>query len=135
MTVMKWLDWQGRNVRNNTVVNVLVKRPHHPKKLMLYNQHPMLVGFLQQPNPSMRQFLKDNLKLQNCRRDFCLILSANEKQSIKQDNLPTVASLHAKIDTLINVFKEVKVKSLGNRKDTRPNPLLAVDGKSAKETA
>ena len=52
-----------------------------------------------------------------------------------QDKLPTTASLHAKVDTLIHEFKEFKIKSLENQKDTRPNPLLAVDGKSAEETA
>ena len=61
----------------------------------------------------------------------------NEEQSllITQDKIATATLLPAKVDTLINEFKEFKIKSLGNQKDSRPNPLLAVDAKSAEETA
>ena len=38
MTVMKRLDWRATNARNNTDLNLFVKHPHHPKKVMLYNQ-------------------------------------------------------------------------------------------------
>ncbi|CAB4022616.1 Hypothetical predicted protein [Paramuricea clavata] len=60
---------------------------------------------------------------------------SEEQSSVKQGELTTDASLHAKVDTLINEFKEFKIKSLGNEKDRRPNSILAVDGKSAEETA
>ena len=61
--------------------------------------------------------------------------SSEEQLLLKQGKLRNDASLHTKVDTLINEFKEFKIKSLGNEKDSRPNTLLAVGGKSAQETA
>lgn len=56
---------------------------------------------------------------------------SEEQSLLKQGN---DAPLHTNVDTLINEFKEFKIKSLGNVKDSRPNTLLAVGGKSAQVT-
>ena len=62
----------------------------------------------------------------------------SEKESpsvIKDSEITCDSALHAKVDGLINEFKEFKIRSRESRKESQQNPLLAVNGKVYEETA
>ena len=62
----------------------------------------------------------------------------SEKESpsvIKDSEITCDSALHAKVDGLINEFKEFKIRSHESRKESQQNPLLAVNGKVYEETA
>ena len=62
--------------------------------------------------------------------------STKESPSATQESyVPRDSALHAKIDSLINEFKDFKIRSHESGKESQHNPLLAVNGKSYEEAA
>ena len=62
----------------------------------------------------------------------------SEKESpsaIKDSEITCDSALHATVDSLINEFKEFKIRSCESRKESQQNPLFAVNGKVYEKTA
>ena len=123
MTVTRLSEWQQGNVRQNKVLKLV--------------QNQITAWILHYPKTLMKQ-LQKHTRPPKIQKTISFKACNSEKESpsaIKDSEITCDSALHATVDSLINEFKEFKIRSCESRKESQQNPLFAVNGKVYEKTA